>query len=491
MRGKTMATNTPLLSALRRWADRDCAPFYTPGHKQGQGMGEDFLELWQQFGLRIDLPELPGLDNLAQPQGVIQESQQLAAELFGATQTRFLVNGSTAGVIAAMLATCQPGDRILLPRNVHRSAIAGLIHGGLRPVFVEPEYIPALDIAHGVTVASVAAALAQYPDLRAILVVSPTYYGVSCDVRALAQLAHAQQIPLIVDAAHGAHFGFHPGLPPSPLAQGADIVIQSTHKLLGALTQAAMLHLRSELVDMARLDRCLQILQTSSPSYWLLASLDSARAQMANYGYELLDRTLELTAKARSALAEIPGLLTLDLTDCQSPGCFAFDPTRLTVTVNELGWTGFAADEILCDQHRVIAEMPSLRHLTFIVSIGNRDWDLDMLVAGMRELAGADRPALDLPMAAERETSLSEPAMLPRDAFFANQEMVPIEQAVDRISVETICPYPPGIPVLLPGERVTGEAIASLQQILEAGGEVVGAKDPQVQHLSVAIDRLR
>jgi arginine decarboxylase len=480
-----MANQTPIISALQRWADRDCAPFYTPGHKQGHGMGEDFLDLWQQFGLRLDLPELPGLDNLAQPQGVIREAQDLAAEVFGATHTRFLVNGSTTGVIAAILATCQPGDRLLMPRNVHRSAIAGVIHSGVMPIFVNPEYVPALDIAHGLTVASIEQTLAQYPDIRAILVVAPTYYGVSGDLRAMAVIAHTHQIPLIVDAAHGAHFGFHPELPPSPLSLGADIVVQSTHKLLGAMTQASMLHVKSDLIDLERLDRCLQILQTSSPSYLLLASLDSARSQMATYGRELLDRTLELTAKARSALAEIPDLLTLDLTGYQSPGCTSFDPTRLTVTVNEVGWTGYAADEQLCEKYQVIAEMPSLRHLTFIVSIGNREWDMEMLVAGMRGLAQEGRPPLYLPMAAATEILMREPIVSPREAFFAAQTMVPIAQSINRISAETICPYPPGIPSILIGERVTQEAIDSLQKILGAGGEIVGASDPQLHRLRV------
>lgn len=480
-----MANQTPIISALQRWADRDCAPFYTPGHKQGHGMGEDFLDLWQQFGLRLDLPELPGLDNLAQPQGIIQAAQDLAAEVFGATHTRFLVNGSTTGVIAAILATCQPGDRLLMPRNVHRSAIAGAIHSGIRPVFVDPEYIPALDIAHGLTVTSIEQALAQYPDIRAILVVAPTYYGVSGDLRAMAAIAHTHQIPLLVDAAHGAHFGFHPELPPSPLALGADLVVQSTHKLLGAMTQASMLHVKSNFIDLERLDRCLQILQTSSPSYFLLASLDSARAQMATYGRELLDRTLALTDKARSALIEMPELLTLDLTGHQSPGCMSFDRTRLTVTVNELGWSGYEADEQLCDQYQVIAEMPSLRHLTFIISIGNREWDIDMLLAGMRGLAQAGRPALSLPMAPAREISIQEPVVSPREAFFAAQTMVPIAQSINRIAAETICPYPPGIPTLVIGEQVSQEAIESLQKILRAGGEIVGASDPQLHHLRV------
>jgi arginine decarboxylase len=477
--------NTPLISALRRWADRDCAPFYTPGHKQGHGMGDDFIELWQQFGLRLDLPELPGLDNLANPQGVIEEAQNLAAQVFKATHSRFLVNGSTTGVIAAMMATCQPGDRILMPRNVHRSAIAGAIHSGAIPIFIEPEYVPALDVAHSIATDSIEQALEKYPDIKAILVVAPTYYGVSGDIKTMAEIAHRHHIPLIIDAAHGAHFGFHPALPTSALSLGADLVVQSTHKLLGALTQASMLHIQGDLVDLERLDRCLQILQTSSPSYLLLASLDSARAQMDDYGYELLDRTLELTANARSALLEIPGLLPLELSSHRSPGCHSFDPTRLTVTVSELGWTGYEADEVLCEKFQVIAEMPSLRHLTFIFSIGNQQRDVEMLVTGMQGLAQENRVPLHIRLEEERAAIITELAVSPREAFFATQVTVSIKESINRIAAEPICPYPPGIPTLVPGEIVTKEAIEYLQKILAAGGEIVGASDPQLHHLRV------
>jgi arginine decarboxylase len=476
---------TPIISALRRWAERDCAPFYTPGHKQGYGMGDEFQALWKEVGLRADLPELPGLDNLAAPQGIIQEAQALAAETFGADHSRFLVNGSTVGVMAAILATCQPGDRLLLPRNIHRSAIGGIIHAGVRPIFAAPEYVPDLDIAHSLTPAAVAAALERYPEIRAVLVVAPTYYGVSGDLQQIAALCHDRGIPLIVDAAHGAHFGFHPGLPASPLTLGADLVIQSTHKLLGAMTQAAMLHVKGNLIDVDRLDRALQILQTSSPSYLLLASLDSARAQMADCGYELLDRTLELAAKARSALCEIPGLLPLDLSHCRQPGCYSFDPTRLTVTTTEIGWTGFEADEALCDRSRVVAEMPSMRHLTFILSIGNREWDVEMLVAGLRGLAQMGRSPLQIPACEPWIAELSEPAVSPRDAFFAAQISVEVEEAIGRVSAELICPYPPGIPVLIPGEVITGEAIEYLQTIKNSGGEIVGCSDLELHRLKV------
>jgi arginine decarboxylase len=475
---------TPIIKSLHQWTTTEHAPFYTPGHKHGWGMGAEFTDLLQTAGLKIDLPEIPGLDNLAAPSGAIAESQNLAAQTFGATYTRYLVNGTSGGVMAAILATCQPGNQILLPRNIHRSIIAGLIHSGAVPIFVQPEYVAELDIAHSITPESIALALEQYPQIKAIMVVAPTYYGVCGDLAAMAEIAHQHGIPLLVDAAHGAHLGFHPNLPPSALSLGADLVIQSTHKTLGALTQAAMLHVRGDLIDISRVDRSLQIIQTSSPSYLLLASLDSAQAQMTAYGQELLDRTLALTQKARSELSNIPGLLILDLARTQ-PGCRYSDSTRLTITTTGLGYSGYEADTILCDQYQVVAEMPSQRHLTFIISIGNREWDIEMLVAGMRGLSQQASLPLEIPNITWPSSLITTPAITPRSAFFAPLETVPIDQAVDRISAELVCPYPPGIPVLIPGEIVTAQSIGYLKDILESGGDVVGCSDPTMHHLQI------
>lgn len=475
---------TPLIHALRHWTARNHAPFYTPGHKHGRGMGRDFQDLWHHAGLQGDLPELPGLDNLASPTGPIADAQALAAQTFGADHTRFLVNGSTAGVIAGILATCSPGDRILLPRNIHRSVISGLIHSGAVPVYIQPEYLPALDIAHSVTPAAVEQALQQHPNIRAVLLVAPTYYGVSGDLQAIANIVHRYNMPLLVDAAHGAHFGFHPSLPPSALTLGADLVVQSTHKLLGAMTQAAMVHIKGDRVDLDRLDRALQLVQSSSPNYLLLASLDSAQEQMAAHGQELLDRTLALTDKARAALQHIPNLRTLDFSQ-PTAGCGYFDPTRLTVDVTDLGLTGFAADDLLCEEYQVVAEMPALRHLTFIISIGNQEWDIEMLIAGFQGLAKQQAGSNPLHLPPCAQPPLAVPALMPRDAFFARQEVVPIELAVDRICAELVCPYPPGIPVLIPGEVVTRAAISYLQNILDSGGDIAGSSDPDLHTLRV------
>ncbi len=477
---------TPILDALQEWVGKSHSPFYTPGHKRGIGMNPTLKERWGDAVFGWDLPELPGLDNLHAPTGIIQAAQQLAAELFGAQQTWFLVNGSTAGVIAAILATCGEGEKIILPRNIHSSAIAGVIHAGAVPIFITPEYDRQLDIAHSITPAAVKSALEQHPDAKAVMVVYPTYYGACGDLAAIAEIVHSHQIPLLVDEAHGAHFGFHPDLPPAALAAGADLTVQSTHKLLGALTQSAMLHLNSDRVDARRVSQALRSIQSTSPSYLLLAALDAAREQMAVQGRELMDKTIELSKIARSKIAQIDRLSVVELTR-STPGFKYLDPTRLTVTVTDLNLTGFAADEILSAELGITAELPSLRHLTFIISLGNTHADLDRLVLAFNNLATNYRQdlPLKLPQIQPPDRLLTAMKITPRQASRSPQVDVPIEHSVGKISAATICPYPPGIPVLIPGEIITTDALEYLRQILDLGGELVGCNDPDLQSIEV------
>jgi arginine decarboxylase len=468
-------SQTPIIAALQKWVSTAHAPFYTPGHKRGEGMHPLLKERWGAAVLGWDLPELPGLDNLHAPSGAIASAQVLASAAFGAQQTWFSVNGSTAGVIAAILATCGDGDKIILPRNIHSSAIAGIIHAGAVPVFVNPSYDRDLDIAHSMTPAAVKFALEQHPDAKAVMMVYPTYYGV-----------HSYNLPLLVDEAHGAHFGFHSDLPPSALSLGADLSVQSTHKLLGALTQAAMLHVNGSRIDRDRLSRCLRSIQTTSPSYLLLASLDAARQQMALQGRELMSQTIALAQLARAQISQIAGLSVVTL-DTATPGCEYFDPTRLTVTVTGLNLTGFAADEILADKLGVVAELPSLRHVTFIISLGNTRTDIDRLVAAFTELATnyhQDRP-IALPTIAPPASILTTMAMTPRQADRSPHLRISIDRAVGKISAESICPYPPGIPIVMPGEIITAAALDYLQQVLDLGGELAGCSDLELSTISI------
>lgn len=484
---------TPILEALWQCATRiNHAPFYTPGHKRGEGITQQLVDYFGKAIFSADLPELPELDNLFAPQGVIQEAQELAAAAFGAEKTWFLVNGSTCGVEAAILATCGVGDKIILPRNVHNSAIAGLILSGAVPIFIAPTYDPVLDLAHSITREAVAAALTQHPDAKAVLMVYPTYYGVCGDVAAIASLAHQYNIPLLVDEAHAPHFAFHPELPTPALASGADLSIQSTHKVLGAFTQASMLHVSGNRINRDRLNKSLQLLQSTSPSYLLLASLDAARQQMALYGEELMAKTLRLADEARNRLSQIPCLAVLQMT-AKTPGFVALDKTRLTITVSDLGITGFEADKVLHQELGITAELPSFEHLTFIISLGNTAADIEQLVAGFTDLAQRTiRVSQKSEVKSQNqfqipnfEFRIPSSPVTPREAFFAATETLPLQQTRDRISAELVCPYPPGIPVLMPGEVISSEALEYLQQIQAWGGYITGCSDPSLSQLKV------
>ena len=475
----------PLLETLQALASQPDAAFYAPGHKRGQGIYQPLADFWGSSVFRADLPELPQLDNLFAPEGVIEEAQALAAETFGASQTWFLVNGSTCGIIAAILATCGAGDKIILPRNSHQSAIAGLILSGAIPIFIYPEYDPKRDLTYSVTPEAVEAALKQHPDAKAVMVIYPTYEGVCGDLAAIAQVTHYYQIPLLVDEAHGAHFAFHPHLPRAALEVGADLTVQSTHKVLGAMTQASMLHVQGNKIDPQRITKALSLLQSTSPSYLLLASLDAARQQMALQGRELIGQTLELAETARRKIVQIPGLSVLEPPIAPASHFQALDPTRLTVNVSGVGLSGFEADDFL-QQQRVTAELPTLQHLTFIISIGNTATDIDKLVQAFTALRERrktqQREISSIHYHGCEETDLT---LSPRQAFFAPSHPQPLEATVGCISAEIVCPYPPGIPVLMPGEAIAPEAITYLQQVLALGGTITGCSDPTLQTLVV------
>ncbi len=489
----------PLFEQLQSCAQRQSIPFHTPGHKAGNGTATALREAWGKAMLQADLPELPELDNLFAPSGVIAEAQALAAEAFGAERTWFSANGSTAGVMAAILATCGPGDAIVLPRTVHKSVISGLVLSGAHPIFVAPAYDPRSNLVGGLTAAALADVLASHrqskPEIKAVMVVSPSYEGICGETEAIAHLCHQHNIPLLVDEAHGPHFGFHPDLPPPALSLGADLAIQSIHKVLSALTQAAMVHVQGQRIDPHRLSQALALVQSTSPNYLLLASLDVARRQMALEGAALMAHALALAEQARQQLKQVAGIQVLELPSALA-GFTTLDPTRLTVEVRGLGLTGFEVDEILCDRHGVIAELPTLNSLTFIISLGNCKNDIDRLVKGFQAISleahsTESKPSDSLSFSQRSWDLMGEvmPAMAcnPREAFYGRQQAVAIAEAIGKPSAETICPYPPGIPVLLPGEIVTAEAVHYLRQVQAEGGVISGCADETLATLRVVM----
>jgi len=485
-------TATPLLTALATAAQRDGAAFYAPGHKRGQG-ASSALQALVGRGLQADLPELPELDNLFAPSGPIAAAQALAAQAFGADATYFLANGSTCGIQAALLATRHPGSQVLVPRNAHRSVFAGLVLAGTAPIYLTPWHDDRWDLAFGVTAAQIEQALQTYPTIQTVVVVSPSYHGVCANLAAIARCVHHHDATLIVDEAHGAHLGWHPDLPQGAIAAGADIVIQSTHKTLGAMTQASMLHVQGQRVNHDRLRQALQLTQSTSPNYLLLASLDAARQQLATAGADLLGQTLAIAQQVRADLALLTDVTVLSPPHLPAdPAPFQLDPTRLVVDVAQLGITGFTADEFLHEQQQVTAELPTMRQLAFILSLGNVPAEGDRLTAAITTLAHQAeqlRSSADglptRPDALLTPAVLSQPPLTPREAFFAPAIAIPLAQAAGHLAADALCPYPPGIPLVLAGERITATAIATLQHIHQAGGVITGNPDQTWQTIRV------
>jgi arginine decarboxylase len=478
---------TPLLNALIKLNLRENAAFYAPGHKKGRGIEPKLEHLFGKKVFRSDLPELPELDNLFAPQDVILQAQKLASQCFGADRTWFLVNGSTCGIVSAIVATCGAGDKIILPRNTHQSAIAGLIISGAIPIFINPEPDPLCNITYSITPEALQQTLKKHPDSKAVMVLHPSYQGICGDLAAIAQITHQYKIPLLVDEAHGGHFTFHEQLPPSALGVGADLTVQSTHKVLGAMTQASMLHLQGTRIDPQRISKALQLMQSTSPSYILLASLDAARKQMALEGEALMSKTLELANLAREKIAKIPKLSVLEFTP--KPGFKHLDITRLTVDISQLGITGYEADEILHQQLGITCELPLRQHLTFIITFGNSQQDIEKLIQALTTLSCVS-PIPDSRIQTPVRVNVCSPLLQlsPRQAYFATTETLPFAQSGDRICGELICPYPPGIPILMPGEIITTEAIAYLQEVLKSGGVITGCSDETLATVLVIRD---
>ncbi|KAF8389481.1 hypothetical protein HHK36_026176 [Tetracentron sinense] len=479
----------PLVSALKASAEQNVARFHFPGHNRGLAAPPSLARVIGVEPFLHDLPELPELDNLFSPNGVILDAQIQAAKLFGSSETWFLVGGTTCGVQAAIMATCSPGDSIILPRNSHISAISAMVLSGALPKYIIPDYNSEWDIAGGVTPKQVEKAIKELEmddqKAAAVLVTSPTYHGICSNLSEIAKLCHSCGIPLIVDEAHGAHLGFHPELPNSALEQGADLAVQSTHKVLCSLTQSSMLHMSGDIVDRERICRCLQMLQSTSPSYLLLASLDAARAQLSENPETIFNKAVELAAEATDQIQRIPGISVLNFPSFSNFP--AIDPLRVSIGVWQLGLSGYEADDILCRDHGVISELAGTRSVTFAINLGTSREHIRRLVSGIKHLSAT---FLQIPRADEKmEDSELTPfcdicmSLNPREAFFASKRRVSIGESLGEICGELICTYPPGIPVVIPGEIITQIALDYLLEFRNKGAVISGASDPSLSSI--------
>lgn len=461
-----------------------------PGHKGGIGADPRFAEAVGQRALSLDVPSLTYGVDIGDVPTPFQEAQRLAAEAWGAERTWFLVNGASQANQVAMMALAHLGGDVVVQRNVHSSTIDGLVMSGLRPTFVAPELDPELQVAHCVTPEALDRALAATPGAVGATIVSPTYFGAVADVRSLAEVAHARGAILIADEAWGAHFAFHDRLPATAVECGADLVVSSTHKIIGSLTQSAMLHAGGGRLDHDVIDRCVTLTESTSPSALLSASLDAARRHAQVAGRALLEETIDGTARLRGQVRAIEGLDVLDERMVGSGGVHGFDPLRLAVDVRGTGASGYEIAEWMREDDDINTELAGENVVVAVFGMGEHVAQTGArLVPALRR--AADRAAARPPR--EHEAFAPPPpwgplAMAPREAFLGPQEVVSVAEAAGRIAAESLAAYPPGIPNVLPGERLSVATLEYVRQTLEQGGHLRGASDRKLRTLRVVIE---
>jgi len=477
----------PYLDAVMEYAFRGAARYHVPGHKGGPGADPGVIKAIGADALAADVPQLiHGIDVGPSPTPY-ERAETMAARAFGAARSWFLTNGATQGNHALCLALAPLATRVVVQRNSHGSVVDGLVLSGGLPSFVIPEYDEELGITHCVTPQTLAAALRAAPDARAAFVVSPTYYGMAADIAGLAEVAHAAGVPLVVDQAWGPHFGFHEALPAPALAQGADAMLTSTHKVTGSLTQSAMLHVgRSGRIDPESVARVLRLLRTTSPSSLLLASLDGARRQLALHGEQLLHETLEAIAVARAKLETIEGIRLVDSSLVGRAGIAGYDPMRIVVDVRGTGCTGYEVSDALRRSYDVQVELPTQATIVLVVGLVESTAALRRLAGDIEEtVKRIARPGATAAIAGTAKMLTGEMAVSPREAFLGEAEVVPVGDAAQRISCESIASYPPGVPQLLPGERISPEIVRHLTRLAETGARLYGASDPRFRTIHV------
>ncbi|MCY6372044.1 aminotransferase class I/II-fold pyridoxal phosphate-dependent enzyme [Clostridium ganghwense] len=473
---------TPLFDALKEYNEKNVLPFDVPGHKHGKGIPE-FAEFVGKKVLEIDVNSMKCLDNISNPISVIKDAEALMADAYCADHAFFLVNGTSSGVQAMIMSICKPGDKIIMPRNAHKSAINGLILSGAVPVYVQPETNDNLGIAMGVSVENVEKSIAENPDVKAVFLINPTYYGATSNLKKIIKVAHKNGMAVIVDEAHGAHFRFHDELPKGAMELGADMAAVSLHKTGGSLTQSSALLLNEGLIDKNTVKTMLNLTQTTSASYLLMSSLDVARKMLVMQGEEVLSRVLEHTRDARDEINKINGLYAFGKELVGDPGVHDFDETKLGVCVKGLGITGFKAYDILRDEYNIQVELGDVYNILAIVSVGDTEESIKALVNALRDMSSKYKGS---EMKFEK-VALENPEIIvsPRDAFYARKKIIKLEDAEGEISGESIMAYPPGIPIVTPGERISREIIKYIRFLKNQHSMLTDTEDPYVENIKV------
>ena len=471
----------PVLEALDRLKSMRIVPFDVPGHKRGRGNPELAAFLGERC-LSVDVNSMKPLDNLCHPVSVIREAEELAAEAFGANHAFFMVNGTTSAVQSMVMSACKRGEKIIMPRNVHRSAISALILCGAVPVYVNPGIDRRLGISLGMSLSDVEKAVAENPDAKAVFVNNPTYYGVCSDLKAIAELAHQNHMLVLADEAHGTHFYFGEGLPVSAMAAGADMSAVSMHKSGGSLTQSSLL-LTSKAVDESYVDQIVNLTQTTSASYLLMSSLDISRRNLALRGKETFRRVVEMAEYLRAEINRIGGYYAFSRELLNGDDVFDFDVTKLSVHTLEIGLAGIEVYDLLRDEYDIQIEFGDIGNILAYISMGDRALDLERLVAALSEIKR--RYERDSTGLLTQEYIRPQVAKAPQLAFYAEKEPVPVEESAGRVSGESVMSYPPGIPIVAPGERITPEIVEYIRYSEQKGCTLTGMRDNSFRTIQV------
>ena len=478
---KKIQEKTVLFDAMKKHLSNRVVRFDVPGHKGGRG-NKEFRDFIGIDAMKIDVNSMKPLDNLCHPTTVIKEAQEVAAEAFGAKEAYFMVSGTTGAVQAMIMSSCKAGDKIIIPRNVHRSAINALVINGAIPVYINPGLNKKLGISLGMSVKDIEKAIQDNPDAKAILVNNPTYYGICSDLKSIVKLAHKHGMLVLVDEAHGAHFYFGENLPISAMEAGADMAAISMHKTGGSLTQSSIL-LSGERVNSDYVRQIINLTQTTSASYLLMTSLDTARKNMSLNGKEIFEKTVKFAEYARSEINRLGGYYAYGKELIDGDAVYDFDTTKLSVYTKDIGLAGIEVYDILRDEYNIQIEFGDLGNILAIVSAGDRGLEIERLISSLAEIKRlySKNPAGMF----DHEYIAPDVVLPPQKAFYASKKMISIKESAGQTSGEFVMAYPPGIPILAPGEKITEEIIDYISYAKEKGCLLTGTEDMNVENVNI------
>lgn len=474
-------SRAPIYEALQTFRHMRVVPFDVPGHKHGRGNPELTAFLGEQC-VSIDVNSMKPLDNLCHPVSVIHEAELLAADAFGASHAFLMVGGTTSAVQSMVLSVCKRGDKIILPRNVHRSVINALVLCGAIPVYVNPEVNCHLGISLGMQRGQVAKAISENPDAVAVLVNNPTYYGICSDLRAIVKMAHEAGMYCLADEAHGTHFYFGEDMPVSAMEAGADMAAVSMHKSGGSLTQSSLL-LTGPNINPGHVRQIINLTQTTSGSYLLMSSLDISRRNLALRGKKVFAGVVDMADYARKEINAVGGYYAFGSELINGNSVFDFDPTKLSVHTRDIGLAGIEVYDILRDEYDIQIEFGDIGNILAYLSIGDRMSDLERLVSALAEIRR--RYQTDSSGLLSQEYISPEVVTSPQEAFYSGKRSIPLEESIGCVCSEFVMCYPPGIPILAPGERITKEILDYIQYAKIKGCSMTGPEDPEIMNINV------